>query len=237
MGPKRAVKQASLTTDPIEEEITEYLGENPDFFIRHRDILLKMLPPERKMSGDGVVDLMPFLLDQQRVEIDELTDCVSEIVETSRGNMSTQARCHAAVLNLIPLSTIEQLVQVVEDVWPALLDIDVAVICYEPIPTMSADTLPEGVHPLRETVVENLIGIEQDVRLIDQMQIAHALFGDGPLASAALARLRPLPDTGVGLLALGSSHEMYNPEQGTELVTFLARAVEMTAARILQTEP
>ena len=54
------------------------------------------------------------------------------------------------------------------------------------------------------------------------------IFGEGAglVHSAALARLRPGRHMSTGMLALGARNSAFQPSQGTELISFLARVLE-----------
>ena len=69
---------------------------------------------------------------------------------------------------------------------------------------------------------------EQDVRLVQKIEEDGTIFDCGTdiVCSAALTRLRPAGPVPVGLMALGSYGNAFNPGQGTELIGFLGRAVE-----------
>ena len=65
--------------------------------------------------------------------MDELRDCAQDVIETSRSNMSTQTRAHAAVLALLATRQWDDIVHVVSHDWPLLLDIDVVRVSFEPV--------------------------------------------------------------------------------------------------------
>jgi len=108
-------------------DVAEYLRKNTDFFKLYPDIMSEVVAPER-WTGDGVVDMQRFMLDRRSSEIDELRNCAQEVIETSRTNMSTQTRTHAAVLAAVTARDFEHLIRVVTDDWPFLLDVDVVSI-------------------------------------------------------------------------------------------------------------
>ena len=222
----------ALTAPPAEggldeDTVARYLLENPEFFLRHGELLGGLALPPRH-DGDGVVDMQQYLMNRLREEIDNLRDCAQHVIETSRSNMSNQTRIQLAALAMIDAGDAKDLVAVVEDDLPRILDVDVASVGFEPAagPTRLP---PTGVRPLTAGAVTALLGVEQDVALLRDLTDDGSLFGAGAglVCSAAVARMRPFGVMPGGLLAFGSRQaDAFGPGQGTELIAFLARVAE-----------
>ncbi len=231
---------SSITAD----ETVSFLENNPDFFSDRQELLSKMLVPSR-WSGDGVVDMQRFLADRRLKEIDDLRGCAQEVIETSRSNMSVQTRTHAAVLALLKGTSISQLLSTISDDLPMLLDVDFIVLGFEPpgIETglpMSADV---EILDLNEGDVDRVLGQDKDTALlrdIDKSLIcAESLFGaaSGLVRSAGFARLYSVEGVPLGLMGLGTRTQTFSPGQGTEMISFLARALEICLYRAKKNEP
>ncbi len=221
---------------PSEQQVADHLRNHPDFLVRHPDILETLAPPAR-WSGDGVVDMQRYLLDQMRGEMGDLRDCVQDVIETSRHNLSTQTRTHAAVLALLSANDLEQMVRIVAEDLPLLLDVDVVALGFERTPPGVAKLVSSHVQRFDEGFVDHLLGTDHDVVLRREMGDDGTVFGAGSglVQSAALARVRRGAQAPVGLLALGSrGPSAFHPGQGTELITFLARVVERLVHRWLE---
>jgi uncharacterized protein YigA (DUF484 family) len=152
--------------------------------------------------------------------------------------MAFQSRTHDAVLAVLAADDIQALIEVVTDDLPVLLDVDMAVIGFEP--TESSEVAKEvansDIGRLDDGEVDRLIGVGREVALIRDMTDDGTVFagGAGLVRSAALARLRPGAAVPTGLLALGLRREgAFHPGQGTELLRFLARVVERCLRRLL----
>jgi uncharacterized protein YigA (DUF484 family) len=81
--------------------------------------------------------------------------------------------------------------------------------------------------------VDELLGSERDVLLLGDTPGEAELFGSaaGLVRSQALLRLRVSENTPAGLLCIGTRKpDKFHPGQGTELLCFLARALEITIA-------
>ncbi len=230
-APTAALPAATPVSD---SEVVEYLVGNPDFLTRHPEVLQGMAAPER-WSGDGVVDMQRYMLDRRSDEIDELRNCAIDVIETSRTNMSTQTRTHAAVLALIAARDLETLVHVVTQDWPMLLDVDVVSLGFEPVDGPLAWAVGQDIRSLPIGAIDALIGTDQDVCLARQVLDNGDVFGAGAglVSSAAYVRLRSVGTMPLGMLALGSRGNTFQPGQGAELLIFLSRVVESCLHRCL----
>jgi uncharacterized protein YigA (DUF484 family) len=180
--------------------------------------------------------MQKFVLDNLRGEIEGLRRDALEMIETIRSNMSSQTRVHAAVMSLIETADFESLTHAIGDDLPLLLDVDVVTVGFEP----GADGTPPpvGAHlrSLKPGAVEAVFGRDQQVVLLGDVHDDGEMFGAaaGLVHSAALARIGPDGALPAGILALGSRGEAFEPGQGTELVSFLARVVESGLRRCLE---
>ena len=216
---------------------------NPDFFTNRQELLSNMLAPSR-WSGDGVVDMQHFIADRRLKEIDDLRDCAQEVIETSRTNMSVQTRTHAAVLALLRGASIDQLLHIIIDDLPLLLDVDFLVLGFEP-PGLDAKLSMSAeldILDLSKGDVDYILGQEKDIILIrdmDKCEIgAEWLFGaaSGIVRSAGFARLCFGQGVPHGLMGLGTRTQSFSPGQGTEMISFLARAMEICLYRAIKNE-
>ena len=212
--------------------VSDYLRDHPDFLIRNPDVLDILAPPAR-WSGDGVVDMQQYLINRNRSEMDELRDCAQDVIETSRSNMSTQTRAHAAILALLATRQWDDIVHVVKHDWPLLLDVDVVSLAFEPMPQLDVRLLQGDLGQLAAGAINRFLGDEQDVRLFREMSDDGTVFGSGAglVRSAALVRMRPSKNLPAGLLALGAREATFHSGQGAELLTFLCRVLEQIIVR------
>jgi uncharacterized protein len=231
MSTKKSEAAAVDPKDLSAEQIADYLARHPEFFAAHGHLLAAMIAPGR--WTEGVVDIQKVMLDRRLEEIEELRNCAVEVIETSRTNMTVQTRTHAAVLALLSAVTFEQLLRVVQEDVPLLLDVDVAVLAFEAGERPLAELITSETRYLKTGAVDELIGADKEVRLVRDIRDDGTLFGGaaGLVRSAALVRLRPSRTTTAGVLALGSRGVTFHPGQGTELLQFLARVVEACVQR------
>lgn len=218
------------------ETIISFLRDNPDFLVENPDLISDLRMPSR-WNGEGVVDMQQFMLERLREDIDNLSICAQDVIETSRNNMTNQTRTHAGVLALLGADGFESMARIIADDLALLLDVDAVSIGFErpPIPNpalISADirTFPEGY-------VDVLLGHE-DILLLREASDDGTVFGGGAglVRSAAIARIRSADNVPAGVIAFGVRQaDAFHPGQGTELVSFLSRAVERLTHKWLTT--
>jgi uncharacterized protein YigA (DUF484 family) len=237
----RSAKAAAVpaTAKPNElaaADVAAYLRRHPDFLTSRPDLVAILTPPAREM-GDGVVDLQRFMLERMRTDVARLKLVQRKLIATSRANQQNQARVHAAVLAKLGATTFEHLIAVVTEELSLLLDIDAVGLCIEAPPGKGSraakhPALTQGVQVLEPGAVDELLGPSHDVLLRSDVVGDPALFGAaaaGLVRSDAMVRLRVSSAAPIGLLALGARKPgVFHPGQGTELLTFLAQAIEHT---------
>ncbi len=221
--------------EPEEEEfdgaaVTEYLKRHPEFLVKHPDALLALRPPERDI-GEGVIDLQSFLLDRLRGEVARLKATQRKLIATSRVNLQNQSRVHAAVLALLSASSCDHLLQIITTDLAVVLDVDVVTLCVEASSSVLPNVRNAAIVRLPQHAVDGLMGPNREVMLRSVTEGDQSVFGAAAslVRSDALVRLRVSSKAPSGLVAFGSRREgAFHPGQGTELLGFLARALEFS---------
>lgn len=210
------------------EQVLAFLRRHPDFLVRHPELLEEQIAtaPHR---GDGIVDLQQVMLDRLRQDIAKLRADQDDLLANSRDNLSTQERIHKAALALLAAQSFEHLIDMVTADLAALLEVDVVALCVEAAEEPLPKTRVEGVQILAPGSVDRILGFGREALLRDDVAGDPLLFGKAArkVRSDALLRLSISHGTPMGLLAFGARHPGYfNPGQGTELLSFLARVLE-----------
>jgi len=220
-------KPAGSLRDLTAERVAEYLRDNPDFLVDHPELFETLNTPQRE--NGNVVDFQQAMVLRLKEENERLRNAQEFLVGTARNNQSIQSRVHDSVLAILRASSFESMVQTVTTDLAVLLDVDAVTIGVEtgdvPIPKAYA----AGIRALPEGAVDSMLGSNRDVMLMSQVTGDPRLFGaaSGLVRSQALVRLKASSQAPVGLLALGSrKDDGFAPGQGTELLGFLARALE-----------
>jgi uncharacterized protein YigA (DUF484 family) len=228
----RAAEPRAQGHEPTASEVVTYLRKHPDFLVEHPELVSVLTPPVVE-RGDKVVDLQHFMLQRMRAEMARLKGQQRTLIATSRSNLTSQTRVHAAALAIIAARSFEQLLQVITTDLAVLLDVDVVTIGVETSGGPQPRLPMSGVRLLRTGTVDALLGADRDARLRADIVGDPALFGSaaGLVRSAALLRLAVSDDAPVGLLCIGTRRpDKFHPGQGTELLGFLARTLEVTIA-------
>lgn len=214
-----------------EEQVAVYLRRHPDFLERHPELLDLLQPPARRHDGDNVADLQHFMIHRLRDRIESVESDRRELISTTRGNLSSQARVHEAVLDLINARSFEQFIEILTSDLVAKLHLDVVALCVEndrpEVPRTRA-----GIRFLPSGYVDSVLGAGETVLLRAEVDADRRIYGNGAglVASEALLRIEIGPQAPTGLLALGArSPGHFTPGQGTELLSFLAGVIESTA--------
>jgi hypothetical protein len=221
-------------TSLSEGAVIRYLLTNPHFLTDHIEILRRLVPRE-EWSGEAVIDLQTIMMDRSQEAVDDLRSATRSVIETSRNNMSIQSRCHAAVIAIVEAETFDEVMQVVSEDWPAMLNVDVVTLGFEftqaPLPAM----LNSHVRKLPLGTTRQLLGADMNVRLFGDIVDDGTLFGEasGIAHSAALARIDTGYELPPGLLSLGARDDTFKPGQGTELLSFLACILTVSVRRCL----
>lgn len=221
-----------------DEDIAEYLADNPDFFVNRQDLLDSLEMPVRK-HGSGVADMQQYMVDRLRAESEKLRGATSELINISKSNLETQQRIHRAVLALLNARGFETFVEALQDLVPDLLDLDCIALCFEehgeaPIPRCGG-----RVRRLTQGAVDQVLGEDEDVWMVPEHAGDEAIFGPKAdiVNSAAIVRLAPFYGDPVGLVAFGVAEPGYfSPAQAHDLILFLSSVIEFGVRRWL-TQP
>ncbi len=211
------------------EDVGTYLSANPDFIADHPEILDALIPGRREL-GDGVIDMQGVLIDRLRSENKRLNGEYDDLLATGRANLASQSRIHGAILSLLDARSFRQLMDIVTTDLAIKLDVDIITLGVENENGISKHSV-SGVRLLAPGTVDRLMGEGQDLLLNPQCRGRKSLYGSakGLVQSEALLRLHAGPGAPTGLLALGTRHVgRFDPEQGTELLGFLALVLELS---------
>ncbi|SMH58210.1 DUF484 family protein [Azospirillum agricola] len=209
------------------EDVCAYLRDHPDFLVQNADLVHHLTPPSLD-RGRGVVDLQAFMVERLRGEVRRLKAEQRELIATSRANLNSQNRIHAAVLFLLDAQSFEQLIQTITTDLAVLLDLDVACLVVESNGADIPHVHTSGVRVVEPGAIAERLG-RADVVLNKDIQGDPELYGPGAglVRSEALIRIHVSSETPEGMLAFGSREpDTFHGGQGTELVGFLARVVE-----------
>lgn len=221
------VKAATPAADLAPEDIVAFLRARPNFLLENPVLLEALTPPEGR-SGEGVVDFQQFMLKRLQANYDWLKQQQRELISNSRANLHSIGRVHQAVLMLMEAENFADLAQLILHDFVTVFDVDAVALLIESDNPIQPDLQRIGVRIVQPGMTE--FWLEDQPAMMDS-DIAGDPIIFGPAAplvrSQLLLRLELMEEVPLGMLALGSRDPLLFQElQGTELVNFLARAVE-----------
>lgn len=209
------------------EDVIAWLRDNPNFLQRYPEAC-DLLSPPRQHKGKGIVDFQQYMVERLRQDRETIIEEAREIVETTRANMSNQARIHRAVLMLLEAQSFEDFINTIVMDFATLLDIDIISLIVE----AQGESVPHinlaGVHAVSAGTI-NLLMRDAQVVLEANTKGLEDIYGGGAglVRSQALLRLNIAPAGPSAMLAFGSRDpQLFQPGQGTELTMFLGHVVE-----------
>ena len=213
-----------------DDQVVDYLRHHRDFLERHPELIADLIPA-RHPNGRAVVDLQQYLIDKLRRDLAEMRRTHDTAVVAARGNLHSQQRVHAAVIELMNAPSFEHFVESITTDLALKLDIDVVSLCVESTRPNQPRT-KSGVRFLPLGAIDALMGPGKEILLRPAVAAERALYGGGAtlVKSDALLRLAIGAEAPAGIVAVGSREPgHFRAGQGTELLLFLAKTIESTA--------
>ncbi len=210
-------------------QVIDFLQQHPDFLNRHPEVFDNQSAPEREL-GAGVADFQSAMIRRLRADVAGNSDRQRELIDTSRANLTIQARVHECVLALLDARSFEKVIETVATDLTVLLGLDVVVLGIESDDeTWSAGEAGQGLRIVPHGTVDAVFGETGDLILGSCVEGQAEAFGEAAdlVRSAALIRLEISPTTAPAFVAFGSRDpEKFHPGQATELIGFLAMVLE-----------
>jgi uncharacterized protein len=242
---KSSVPTLPELSEPL---VRDWLLAHPQFLQQHPEVLVALAPPATKHGGN-VIDFQQHMLGHLQENLRGLQERYEGLIVASRDNMSTQSQVHQAVLGLVRAGDLEHLMQMITQDLVQLFDVDMVRLAMEsPVAEYYAAQYGEqdssGFAFIDPGLVDVALGEGQEIRLIADVQLEmdealEQIFADsiGLVRSCVLLRMA-MPGTGrAAVLVFGVRHAgRFHPNQGVELLQFLAQIVEYKLDQCLQRE-
>ena len=232
MTTKASKLEATTPSALTDAQVVAFLRENPDFLERHPQLLSVIVPPERAFkdvdpSGGEVIDLQGAMLDRMRNELAERDEQSSELIDSSRANLQSQNRIHAAVIAMLSSRSLDHMLEILTIDLAGLLNVDAVSLCLEG--GAVTPTTNQGVRVVPAGTIDKIVDVSRTITLREHVEGDRRIYGEavGLVRSEAMLRLSVRDDAPCALLALGSRNpERFHAGQDSELLTFLARIME-----------
>jgi len=158
-----------------------------------------------------------------------------DLIAFARGHSGAVASIHAAALVAIEAGSIEDLLAIVTNDWPAILGIDAAAIALV-VGSDGFRATSDGIERVEPAWVSRVVATlpRVDVRSVGH---GHPLFGAalaGDIRAEALIRIDSPPPYPWGLLALGQQADLdIGSGHGSELLLFLGEILAAAVRRFV----
>lgn len=222
-----STQKAVPLTELSEDDVIGFLRARPNFLLEHPVLLESLTPPENR-KGSDVPDFQQFMLKRLQANYDWLKQQQRELIANSRANLHSIGRVHQAVLLLIEATSFNDLAQLLLHDFVNIFDVDAVSLLIESDNPIQPELQKQGVRIVQPGMTEFWLE-EEPVMMDSDITGDPIIFGPAaPLVrSQLLLRLELMPEVPLGMLAMGSRDPLLFQElHGTELVNFLARAVE-----------
>ena len=222
------------------EEVKTYLRQHPELLANDPELIENLLPPSQS-TGRNVLDMQHFMIARLQRQVRTLREIQAELIEASSLNSLARDQVHQVTLMLLDTKSFEHLIEFITDEngLARMLGVRAATLCVETANGVAGIGI-RGVRVLEAGGVARILGEGCTHRLAGNVTGSRSLYGHlaEDVQSEALVRLDFSSATPPGILALGGfSPDQFHPDQGTDLLEFLARIVERCVRRWLDLPP
>ncbi len=224
MEPDEAGAPREVRDDLAPPSIRTLLLANPHWLRADPDLLGEL---GLRLGEANVVDFGPQALSRLSAAHRQETLERRRLAAVAEANFAAQEEIHAGVLDILPAASLPDLAARVAEAARGRFGLEAGVLALE------GEGAPSGWLPLVEGQVDMILGPGARARL-GRVPTALGLFGPLGLAmeSVALVRLSAWRPRRQGVLAFGARDpDAFAEDMGSELLIFLARAVETIAER------
>ena len=231
-----------MTTGAGDAEAVATEGGAPEGWVEARALL--MAHPEQlrqdaalldslglKLDAPNVIEFFPAALARMEAARAREQTARQEIETLAQANFDAQAQTHELIIDLLESRSNTDLARRVNLAAKTRFGLAGGLIALE-VPDNGGHA-PIGWKPLPTGVVDLMMGPERAFRM-GPCHAARDLFDEAevPVQSCALVRIALWTPERQGILGFGSADpDGFTADMGPELVAFLARVVERTAAR------
>lgn len=206
---------------PTERQVEQYLRENPDFFSRNPNLLLKMDIPHR--AGDAA-SLLEYQVAALRNRNRDLNSKLRDLIAVAADNEKRLGRVHELTLAILEMSAPDQLADTIHAHLRSSFGAD-----YSALLMLMDNRLGDAAHVKQFTAEDAALQPFQDFMKrsvpacgrVDQQRLTLLFDEDaGAIRSAVLLPLGERCE--LGILAIGSEDsDRFHPGMGTTFLNLL----------------
>ena len=216
---------SSAEIDVTEEQVAQYLQNNPNFFSRHHELLSRLKLPHESGKAISLIEKQVNVLREQGVEA---TKKLKDLLKNAKNNDEIFAITKTLILALLNAKTLKDISASIKEQFASLTNIDACEIIFVSCPNLSiSDTVRiEKLDTIIEKYSDTLRLEKTYCGKLGTAQIRH-LFQttEKSIASTALCPVINNGET-LALLAIGNETENYfNIHLDTLFLDFICQVV------------
>ncbi|MHA1128119.1 MAG: DUF484 family protein [Alphaproteobacteria bacterium] len=233
-------------TQSLPDKLKEEILRDPAVVLDDSEVMRALLESTDKAKGENVLDLRSIFVARLEERLDRLEDTHRSVVAVAYENLAGNNQIQRAVITLLSADTLAEFVQALNHDVANVLGVDVIRLCIEgdkphggrPVDPENPDS--SIIVALPTDGVTNYITGQRSgpdpkqITLRRTTEAKSSVFGNAAVdvTSEAVLRLDIGGQTARGLVAFGSFEDKrFAPDQGTDLLVFLAHAIERILRR------
>ncbi|MEP1610993.1 MAG: DUF484 family protein [Roseobacter sp.] len=234
-----------MTPKPkIEDAVREAIISQPDAILDDKDLIHALIAANEKIMGANIVDLRGIAMDRLETRLDRLEDTHRSVIAAAYENLNGTNQIHRAILRLMECEDLETLLDNLNGDIAETLRVGTIRLVLEMYQSEDDCVAAKGKTALclrPEGYVEAYLtrgrpGVGRQVTLRQVPEGDDELFGEQAswVRSEACLKLNFGEGRRPGLLVLGAEDpNMFNPQQGGDLLIFFAGVFEKLLRRWL----
>ncbi|WP_187430004.1 hypothetical protein ROLI_026370 [Roseobacter fucihabitans] len=232
------------STPKIEDALREAIMSRPDVILEDSDVMKALIAANDRSLGDNIVDLRGIAMARMENQLDRLENTHRSVIAAAYENLAGTQQIHRAILRMMEPETPEGFLHDLGGEIGDILRVDgikLVLDSGDPDGALFANT-PDDVLRIGDAgFINTYLGTrgQSGARKVILRQIQGGtafIYGEKAeqMQSEACLTLDLGGDMGAGLLVLASCDPlMFAPQQGTDLLDFLASAAERILRRWL----
>ncbi len=218
---------------PSEEEVVAHLRYNPEFFLKHEDLLAELLLPHESGAAVSLLERQVTVLRKRGMET---TSKLGKLLENARNNDQIFEATKTLILSLLRARDITEIVSVTVDQLCGFSSIDACelILVEQPELRVSSSIRTMPLADLEQHYPDVFRLKRTHCGTLDQQQLVHVFPTTDQIRSTALC---PVYSEGevLALIALGNHADAnFNVNQDTLFVDFIGMVVGAVLHRQLE---
>lgn len=228
----------------IDDALREAIISRPDVILDDKDLMHALIAANERTMGGNIVDLRGLAMDRLEARLDRLEDTHRSVIAAAYENLAGTNQIHRAILRMLDPVEFELFLRDLGGEVAEILRVDAIKLVLESVqndadPTVRrlGDVLSVAEPGFIDTyLTQGRGGTVRQVTLRQLQDPSREIYGDKGdwIRSEACLKLDFGEGRLPGLLVLGAEDpHMFGPQQGTDLLAFLAGVFERAMRRWL----